>query len=120
MYDWFRDAIEGAPPNSMITIDHPIMELHAVHPHPSREMALLCFCDWLHIVFRLRRQMLEPKRRLDIGEMLVTLQPLRQMTDKQQYRLSKADMDFADKQCFEGDANPCLQELQASPSLSLL
>ena len=104
MYDWFRDATDGAPPNSLIQVNHKIMELYAVHPHPGRQMAILCFCDWLHIVFRLRRQMLEPKRHLDIGELLITLTPLRQMARKKEYRLSLTDMDFANKQCFEGQA----------------
>lgn len=102
MYDLLRDATIGAPVESMIKIDHPIMELHAVHPFRDKQMAIMCFSDWLHIVFRLRRQMLESGRRLDIGGMLVTLQPLRQMASNQIYRVSKSDMDFANKQCFEG------------------
>ena len=65
-------------------------------------MAVVCLSDWLHIVFRLRRQMLEPTRRLDIGGLLVTVVPLQSMADSKLYRLSKLDMDFADKQCFEG------------------
>ncbi|DBA89350.1 TPA: hypothetical protein ACH3X1_004144 [Trebouxia sp. C0004] len=102
LYEMFRDATVGAPVGSTITISHPIIELFAVHPHPDRQMALLAFSDWLHIVFRLRRQMLEPARRLDIGGMLISLIPLKHMANKQKYRVSKSAMDFADKQCYEG------------------
>ena len=71
MYDLFRDATSGAPAEALLRVNHSIMELYAVHPHPDKQMAITCFSDWLHIVFRLRRQMLEPGCRLDIGGMLV-------------------------------------------------
>lgn len=83
-------------------IAHPIMEIHAVHPHPDKQMAIIGFSDWLHIVFRLRRQLLEPGRRLEIGGMFMTLQPLKKMASQTKYKVSKSDMDFANKQCFEG------------------
>ena len=102
LYELFRDATNGAPAGSTITVDHPIMELFAVHPHADRQMALLAFSDWLHIVFRLRRQLLDAGRRLEIAGMLVSVYALKQMANKQKYRLSKADMDFANKQCYEG------------------
>lgn len=82
MYDLFRDATSGAPAEALLTVNHSIMELYAV---PDRQMVITCFSDWLHIVFRIRRQMLELGRRLDTGGMLVTLQSLKQMAIKQRY-----------------------------------
>ena len=102
LYEWFRDSSDKAPDGSTITVSHKIIELFAVHPHPDKMMALLAFSDWLHIVFRLRRQMLEPGRRLEIGGLLVRLFLLKQMANMKKYRISKKDMDFADKQCYEG------------------
>ena len=98
----FGDSSDKAPDGSTITVSHKIIELFAVHPHPDKMMALLAFSDWLHIVFRLRRQMLEPGRRLEIGGLLVSLFLLKQMANMKKYRISKKDMDFADKQCYEG------------------
>ena len=100
LYEMFGDATVGVPIGSTITVSHPIIELFAVHPHPDN--ALLAFSDWLHIVFRLRRQMLEPGRRLDIGGQLISLLPLKHMANKKKYKVSKSAMDFADKQCYEG------------------
>lgn len=97
-----RDANEGAPPEAVRKLEHPLVELHAVYPHPGRETILLFFPDWLHIVFRLRRQMLEAKRRLDIGGMLVTLLPLTELARDSSHPLSTSALDFADKQNFEG------------------
>lgn len=101
-YDPVRDAASGAPAEALLRVNHSVVTLYAV---PDRQMVIKCFCDWLHIVFRLRRR---PGRRLDIGGMLIKLQPLQQMASKQQYWVSKSDIDFrfskfANKQCFEGN-----------------
>ncbi len=52
------------------------------------------------IIFRLRRQMLELARCLDMGAVLVNITPIKRMALMLKYNVSRSDMDFSNKQCF--------------------
>ena len=67
LFALMRDATLAAPTGSTFTLAHDLIELHGVYLYPDCAMPLMAFSDWLHIVFRLRRQLLEPARRLEIG-----------------------------------------------------
>ena len=102
LFTLLRDATLAAPTGSAFTLAHDMLELHGVYPYPDSRMPLMAYSDWLHIVFRLHRQLLELARRLEIGGLFLTLKPLKEMALAEKYALSLSHMDFGDKQCFEG------------------
>lgn len=87
------------PDAATITINHPLIQMRAVHSFKDRRMSLLPFTDWLHIGFRFRTQWLNPNRNWEIGGVVAVTSHLRQKG----FKVTNADLDYRNKQSYGGN-----------------
>ncbi|DBA98326.1 TPA: hypothetical protein ACH3X1_001244 [Trebouxia sp. C0004] len=82
------------PDAATVTINHPLMQMRAVHPFKDRRMSLLPFSDWLHIGFRFRTQWLNPNRNWEIGGVVAVDSHLKQ----KDFKVTNADLNYRNSQ----------------------
>ena len=104
-----REGKEADEAAGNLFLDHPLIQLCIPNVStPADPLYIMDMMDWLHTGWRLRCQFIEPKRRLDIGGMLITSNPIR--SHKERLHLSDADLDPSNKQSYDGMlkvCNPC-------------
>lgn len=95
---FFMRCTENMPDQASITVEHPLMQIRAVHPFKDKRLCLLPCSDWLHIGFRFRVQWLIPRKKWDIGGLSCPISPFR----AKGMQISDADLDHRNKQSFGG------------------
>lgn len=100
--DYFLRAANAkdAPAGATEGIDHPLIQMKAVHSVPGSSLWVMPFSNWLHQGFRLRTQLLHAKKTWSIGNMIITPSHL---SKRAHASISAADLDHSNKQSFEGE-----------------
>lgn len=95
----YPESVTPAPP---IEIDHPllILKLYDQAGDVSKPFFIMDICDWLHVAWRIKQQLLQPSRQLDIGGLLISPSFLKKAM--YQLGLTDADLDPANKQDLAG------------------
>ncbi|GAX84874.1 hypothetical protein CEUSTIGMA_g12295.t1 [Chlamydomonas eustigma] len=97
------------PPTSLvprrpapITLDHAIITYQIFYQNagPCSFIPIMDIIDWLHTGWRIKNQLLQPTRRLDLGGLLIS--PSYLYKNKELLGLSDADLDPSNKQDMRG------------------